>query len=208
MNIENYLDQQYMPSDIVSNAIKCIKEKRQENGMSSLSYVDVLNLGMMMGIRKERMLKNTCLKDIQCLCGKSGKIYKVSTDDLESLGINQGDFVICQHGLKPCQPMLDFVLYRKKDNNVRMYTYYGCYGGSHWAICPLIGEHERRKVDFIGHDCIGVVSHIFSPDGTLKWFCETQNYSEEFDNTKTIMKEPPNVGAFAKSNITDIYDVL
>lgn len=206
MNAEKYLGKQFLPNQIVLKSMNSIIERhRGEPCAGTWSMIDLFNLGMMMGTRKERMRRNHALNEMLTSCSGDSEIFKISNDELSALGIDKGDFVICHCGIVPVTPLSDLVVYKNRNSGMRVAAYYGCYAKSHWTIWP---SQRGRRTDFIGNDCIGVVSHVFSSTGELKYFNDTSDYPEEFNNDRTIQKEPSNIASVFNGNLTYIYDVL
>ena len=205
MNAEKYLCEHFMPDNAVLKTLGSIWNKCGGGGYESFALVDAFNLGVMIGVRKERMARQGVLDRVMKANKKGRKAFKISNDALASIGIEKGDIVVCHCGVVPFVPLSDIVVYKKRDGTLRLAPYYGCYAKSQWAVWPA---KIRRDIDFIGEDCVGVVSHIFSAKGSLKYHNDTRAYPKEFNLEQTIAKEPPNVGSIPHSNLTSIYDVL
>lgn len=204
MNAEKYFGEQYLPNRLVARAIGSILQRGIDNDTVEFAVIDIFNLGLMIGTRKERMRKSHIIDKIEALCPKKGEIFRVTNDEFEPFGVEKGDFIICNHRKVPQAAKREFVVFEKK-NVLRMALYYGCYAESQWALHP---GKRRSHTEYIGETCVGVVSHVFSSTGNLKYCVDVSNYPEEFSLEKTIEKEPSNIGAPMKGNLTYIYDVL
>lgn len=204
MNAEKYFDVQHLPNRLVARAIGSMLQRGIDNDTVEFAVIDIFNLGLMLGTRKERMRKSHIIDKIESLCPKKGEIFRVANDEFEPFGIKMGDYVICHYGKVPFVAKRDFVIY-ERNNGLRMALYYGCYAKSQWALHP---GKRRSHTEFIGDTCVGVISHVFSPTGDLKYCNAVSNYPKKFSLEKTIEKEPSNIGAPIKCNLTYIYDVL
>lgn len=204
MNAEKYFGKQYLPNRLVYKSISSRLQRGIDNDNVPFAIIDIFNLGLMIGTRKERMRKSHIIDKIEALCPKKGEIFKVTNDEFEPFGVEKGDFIICNRRKVPQAAKREFVVYEKK-NVLRMALYYGCYAKSQWALHP---GKRRSHTEYIGETCVGVVSHVFSSTGNLKYCVDVSNYPEEFSLEKTIEKEPSNIGAPMKGNLTYIYDVL
>lgn len=204
MNAEKYFGVQHLPDRLVARAIGSMLQRGIDNDTVEFAVIDIFNLGLMLGTRKERMRKSHIIDKIEALCPKKGEIFRVANDEFEPFGVEKGDFIICNHRKVPQAAKREFVVFERK-NVLRMALYYGCYAKSQWALHP---GKRRSHTEYIGETCVGVVSHVFSSTGDLKYSVDVSNYPEEFSLEKTIEREPSNIGAPMKGNLTYIYDVL
>ncbi len=204
MNAEKYLGEQHVPNRLIAKSIGAMLRQGIDNNTVEFAIIDIFNLGLLIGTRKERMRRSHIFDKINTLRPKKGEIFKVTNDEFKPFGVDKGDYIICHYGKAPQVARCEFVVYEKK-NVLRMALYYGCYAKSQWALHP---GKRRIHTEYIGETCVGVVSHVFSSTGDLKYCVDVSNYPEEFSLEKTIEREPSNIGAPMKGNLTYIYDVL